>query len=89
MVCFSFPAALPPVAEAGKKGDDVKEALQALQDYIGGWKGSGTSEKNKGDIWKENATWSWRFKGNDVYLSVETDKSKIFYKKGEMRFLLR
>src|ERR1700682_5587449 len=75
-----------PVAHAGKKGDDPKEALQALQDYIGGWKGNGTSEKDRSEIWKENADWSWRFKGKDVYLSVDTKDSKLF-KGGEMRFL--
>jgi hypothetical protein len=71
---------------AGDKGDDPKEALQALQDYIGGWKGNGTSEKNKTEIWKETANWSWRFKSKDVFLSVEMPESKTF-KKGEMRFL--
>ena len=49
-----------PVLHAGGKGDDPKEALQSLQEYIGGWKGNGTAEKNKGDIWKESASWSWR-----------------------------
>jgi YHS domain-containing protein len=75
-----------PAVQAGKKGDDPKGALQALQDFIGGWKGSGTSEKNKSEIWKETANWSWRFKGKDVYLTVETPASKLF-KGGEMRYL--
>src|SRR5438874_1577950 len=65
-------------AGAGGKGADVKEALQALQDYIGGWKGNGTSEKDRSEIWKENANWSWRFKGKDVYLSVDIKDSKLF-----------
>ena len=80
------PTLLLPAAGAGKKGDDPKEALQALQDYIGAWKGNGTSEKNKSEIWKETANWSWRFKGKDVYLSLQNEKSKLF-KGGEMRFL--
>src|SRR5947208_1127231 len=88
LICSLFlsPVVFLPSADAGKKGDEVKEALQALQDYIGGWKGSGTSEKNKSEIWKETASWSWRFKGKDTYLSVEMEKSKLF-KGGEMRFL--
>jgi hypothetical protein len=82
-----IPALLLPMAEAGKKGDDPKEALQLLQDYIGGWKGNGTSEKNKSEIWKETVDWSWRFpKGKDPYLSVDMARSKMF-KNGEMRFL--
>src|SRR5438128_12268801 len=79
------PAVLLPVAEAGK-ADDPKEALQALQEYIGGWKGSGTSEKNKSEIWKETVDWSWRFKAKDVYLSVNMANSKLF-KNAEVRFL--
>jgi hypothetical protein len=80
------PIVLLPVAEAGKKGDDPKEALQALQEYIGGWKGAGSSEKDKFQTWKETASWSWRFKGKEVYLTVEMPQSK-FFKGGEMRFL--
>src|SRR5437588_4156104 len=75
-----------PQADAGDKSPDAKEALQALQDYIGGWKGNGTSEKDKSEIWKENATWSWRFKGKDTFLTIEIKDSKLF-KNGEMRFL--
>jgi hypothetical protein len=64
----------------------AKEALQALNDYIGGWKGNGTSEKNKSEIWKESANWSWRFKGKDAWLTFDLQGGKHF-KKGEMRYL--
>lgn len=74
-------------ALSGDQADDPREALHALQDYIGGWKGSGTSEKNKNEIWKEKANWSWRFpKGKEPFLAVEMTESKIF-KSGEMRYL--
>jgi hypothetical protein len=76
-----------PCAEAGKKkkgdGDDPKEALQALQEFIGGWKGQGTSKKG---FWKEGANWGWRFKGKDVFMTFEMDNGQLF-KKGELRFL--
>jgi len=85
VLVFSLPLLLAS-AVAGGKGADVKEALQALQDYIGGWKGNGTSEKDKSEIWKENASWSWRFKGKDPSLTIEIKDSKLF-KNGEMRFL--
>ena len=65
---------------------EVKEALQALQDYIGGWKGNGTSEKSKSEIWSEKVNWSWRFKGNDAWLSMDFAESK-FYKSGDIRYL--
>ncbi len=79
-----------PSASAGKKGkadaEDPREALQAVQEFIGGWKGSGTSEKNKSEIWKESASWSWRFKGKDVWMTVDMETSKLF-KTGELRWL--
>jgi hypothetical protein len=64
----------------------VKEALQALNDYIGGWKGNGTSENDRTAIWKESANWSWRFKGKDAWLTLGLQDGKHF-KKGEMRYL--
>jgi len=71
---------------AGGQGPDAREALTALQDYIGAWKGNGTSEKDRSEIWKENANWSWRFKGKDVFLSLDIKDSKLF-KSGALRFL--
>jgi len=66
--------------------ESAKEALQALNGYIGAWEGSGTSEKDKTAIWKESARWGWRFKGKDAWLTL-TLAGKHF-KKGEMRYLL-
>jgi hypothetical protein len=80
------PSMLVPLAAAGGKGEDPKEALQALQEYIGGWKGTGALEKKNSNTWDETAQWSWRFKGKDVYLTVDMKKSKL-YKSGEMRYL--
>jgi hypothetical protein len=80
--------ALLPSADAGKKpkdGDDPKEALQALQEYIGGWKNGTANHKTLG-AWTEKADWSWRFKGKDVWLSFDLQNSKA-YKGGEVRFL--
>jgi hypothetical protein len=75
-------------ATAGPGGDAsaAKEALQELQEFVGGWKGSGTTERDKTAIWKENAAWSWKFKGEDSWLVVEFKDSKI-YKSGELRYL--
>ena len=70
-------------SEAAEKGDDPKEALQEVQEFIGGWKGA----VDKGTTsWKESASWSWRFKGKDVWMTVDMPDSKI-YKGGELRFL--
>ncbi|MCS7045272.1 MAG: hypothetical protein NZO58_02840, partial [Gemmataceae bacterium] len=71
---------------AGAVGDDPnREALQALQEFIGGWKGSGTNAKTN-DIWKESIDWSWRFKGKDAWLTATFTGSKLF-KSAEIRWL--
>lgn len=86
---LSFGAFLP-LADAGKKkktDDDVtdpKEALQALQEFIGGWKGNADGKKL--GFWSEKSNWSWRFKGKDVWMSFDIESSKV-YKGGEVRFL--
>ena len=59
---LSLGVLLPAVDGGGKKsktdGEDPKEALQALQEFIGGWKG--TANEKKLGFWTEKADWSWR-----------------------------
>jgi hypothetical protein len=83
---------LMPVADAGKQGKDddkdakaVKEALGALQDFIGKWKNGAATHKKEG-TWTEKASWNWRFKGKEAWLSFELENSKV-YKGGEVRYL--
>jgi hypothetical protein len=68
----------------------VKEALRELQDFIGGWKGSGGPDKPRpgprDPIWSETINWSWRFKGDDAWLTFEVKGGK-FFKGGEVRYL--
>jgi hypothetical protein len=75
-------------------GDDTekkssREALQALNDFIGRWKGVGGPEKPRPDpkeTWNETIDWVWRFKGNDAWL-VLTIKNGRYLQGGELRFL--
>jgi hypothetical protein len=76
----------PAAAQDGDEQKMIKEALQELNDYIGLWKGNGTNEKDKLAIWKENADWSWRFKGKDAWLRLTLTPGKHF-KGGELHFL--
>lgn len=66
-----------------------KEALQALQDFVGGWKGNGGPDKLKpgprDPIWSETLSWSWRFKGEPAL--VMTIKGGKVLKSGELRYL--
>jgi hypothetical protein len=73
-------------AVASSHGGDAREALQELQDFVGGWKGNGTLESDKTAIWKENMSWAWKFKGEEAWLVLEVKDSK-FYKSGELRYL--
>src|SRR4051812_24716310 len=87
--CFLALFALLYPGLIGRSGEpsSPKEALQAFNDYIGGWNGHGTSERDKSEIWKETANWGWRFKGTDVWLTVNLPNGKHFTK-GEMRYLM-
>src|SRR5436190_19372009 len=71
------------------KQSAIKEALQELNEYIGDWKGVGNPEApgaNKSELWKEMLSWSWRFKGDDAWLTMEVKNGKHF-KAGELRYL--
>lgn len=65
----------------------AKEGLQALQEFIGDWKASGGPVVGTQGIWSEKVQWGWRFKGDDVWLTVNFDGGKL-YNKGEMRYLV-
>jgi hypothetical protein len=66
----------------------AKEALQALNDYIGDWKGTGDVERAKPgskNFWSENVSWTWRFKKDDAWLAMAIKNGKLF-KSGELRY---
>jgi YHS domain-containing protein len=67
-----------------------KEALQAFNDLIGSWRGSGepngTREEKQRGFWQETIAWQWQFKGDDVWLQAKFTKGKYFTA-GELRYL--
>jgi hypothetical protein len=66
-----------------------KEALQALNDFIGTWKGNGGPDKPRPvpkDTWSETLDWTWRFKGDNVWLNLAIKSGKHF-QSAELRFL--
>ncbi len=76
-----------------KEGDfkTSKAALQALNDYIGTWNGSGAPDKFNvaaKDTWKESVELGWKFKGSDAWLVLNFNGDKRF-KTGELRYLLK
>jgi hypothetical protein len=67
---------------AGEKKMSAREALQAFNDQIGSWKGTGTpvgsrEEQQKG-FWTETMTWEWQFKGDDAWIKIDVAKGKYF-----------
>ncbi len=80
-----------PLPAADKsEADDPREALKALQEFIGEWNGLGGPDKPRPDprdkTWKEKMNWGWRFKGNDAWLTFEVKGGK-YLKGGEVRYL--
>jgi Archaeal TRASH domain len=68
-----------------------KEALQAFNDLIGSWRGTGTpqqgtKEERDKNFWQETIAWEWQFKDKDAWLKAKFDKSKYF-DGGELRYL--
>jgi hypothetical protein len=78
-----------PAADSKEKAE-AKEALKALQEFIGAWKGSGGPDKPRpaprDPIWSEALSWGWRFKGDDAWLVLEVKNGKHL-KGGELRYL--
>jgi hypothetical protein len=82
--------AFGPIAQAKEETgpQKTKKALQALNDFIGGWKGAGSIPKDARATWKETVNWSWRFKGDDAWLTMMVTKGK-YVKSAEMRYLVK
>jgi len=68
-----------------------KEKLRELQDFIGQWNLNGSTKLKPGPrdkFWSETVDWSWRFKGDDCWLTVNFKGGK-FLTGGEVRWLLK
>jgi len=81
---------VPALAADKADKSEAKDALKELQEFIGGWKGNGGPDKPRPSprdpVWSENVSWSWRFKGDDAWLSMAIKDGKL-YKSGELRYL--
>jgi hypothetical protein len=90
--CSSFVVFLAGLSQAADdaKKKTPKQALQALNDLIGNWRGTGepngTREEKQRNFWQEKISWEWRFKDKDIYLRADFDKGKHF-RTAELRYL--
>jgi hypothetical protein len=76
-------------ADDSEDEPSAKAALQAVNDFIGQWKGSGGPEKQRPaakETWQETVDWSWRFKGEDAWLTMKVQNGRYF-KGGQLRYL--
>jgi hypothetical protein len=78
-------AVIVPAARTADEENPAKEALQALNEFIGSWKGAG-GNLSKSENWKENFSWTWKFKGGEPSMLVAFKGSKNF-DKGVLRYL--
>jgi hypothetical protein len=87
---FCVPAVVVRGEPAADDKGEVKEALQALQDFIGEWQANGSPDKPRIDprdpTWQETLSWAWRFKGDDAWLTLQVKGGKLL-KSGEIRYL--
>lgn len=69
--------------------ETARDGLQKLNEFIGEWKGTGGPDKPKLDprdtTWKESIGWSWKFKGNDAWLTMSVKDGK-YLKSAELRY---
>jgi hypothetical protein len=65
-------------ATSADKTDASKEALKALNEFVGSWKGTGQSKTDKPADWKESAEWAWDLMGAEPALKVKFTGSKQF-----------
>jgi hypothetical protein len=76
-----------PSADLGTKKDKLRE----LQEFIGQWNLNGSTKMRPGPrdkFWTENVDWSWKFKGDDCWLTV-TFKGGKFLTAGEVRWSIK
>lgn len=69
---------------ADDKSEATKEALKALNEFIGQWKGNGESKATMKN-WKESAEWGWDLKGG-VAFKLKVDGGTLF-SEGKLTYL--
>jgi hypothetical protein len=90
---FSFTAivifGIAGVADDKPKAKKPLEALQPFNEFIGPWRGDGqleNADSAKQRDWRESVSWSWKFKGDDAWITVAFGKGR-YLKNGEIHYL--
>lgn len=79
-----------PSADAPERKKTPREALQAFNDLIGSWRGTGLPEGSRADkqkgAWSETIKWEWQFQKEEVWLKAVFEKGK-YWTDGELRYV--
>lgn len=81
----------PAASQDSKKPEDAakaKQALAAVQDFIGLWNLEGTQKAGgKTEAWKEKVSWGWKFKDGDAWITVDFAEGKgRYFTGGTLRY---
>lgn len=87
IVPLSLLGLIVATSSSAEKADTSKEALKALNEFIGQWKGSGETKSGKTELWKESAEWGWDLKGSEPSLKMKVTGGKQF-SEGKMKYLV-
>jgi hypothetical protein len=87
---FGIDAAAGEKQKELQKEKTARDALQAFNDRIGSWNGTGmpvgTKEEQQKGFWTETMTWEWQFKEKDAWIKIDIAKGKHFVG-GTLRYI--
>lgn len=86
VLSLTFLGLSAPATQSAETAEQSKEALKALNEFVGQWKGNGEA-KSGSTIWKEEAEWSWDLKGSEPALKVKITGGKQLTE-GTLKYLV-
>ncbi|MEX2214975.1 MAG: YHS domain-containing protein [Phycisphaeraceae bacterium] len=80
----AFVAQADESAAPKDRSKDDKKALAPIQRFVGGWRGVGLPDRNRGEEpWGEEAQWAWEFKDGRAAIVFDATDARI-YKAGHI-----
>jgi hypothetical protein len=86
VVSLSLLGLFATASRSADTAEQSKEALKALNEFVGQWKGNGETKSGKSELWKETAEWSWDLKGSEPALKFKTEGGRQFTQ-GALKYL--
>lgn len=86
IVAIALIGVLANTSSSADPAEQSKEALKALNDFVGQWKGNGEA-KSGSTIWKEQAEWAWDLKAAEPALKLKITGGKQLTE-GTLKYLV-